>query len=99
LAHLRTLSSRACPGTDEPTERALLADAARLSVAHVQAGALRKLLSLAAIAFTADRFLRLFDEKRNQGESSDAIQPPPIEQPCRCQADHQNNRQVAACDR
>src|SRR5438093_776564 len=42
---------------------------------------------------------RLFDKKRNQGERCDAIQPPPIEQLCRCQADHQNDRQITARDR
>lgn len=55
--------------------------------------------SLAAIAFTADCCLRLFDKQRNQGKSSDAIQPPPIEQSCRCQADQQNDRQITAFDR
>jgi hypothetical protein len=71
--HRRARSSGAGPRTDEPAQRARLTDVARLSVAHTEVAALKKLLSLAAIAFTADRFLRLFDKKRNQGESSDVI--------------------------
>jgi hypothetical protein len=98
-AHRSARSSGAHPRTDEPAERARLADVARLSVAHTEVAALKELLSLAAIAFTADRCTRLFDEEGDERQRSDAIQPPPIEQSCRCQAGHQNDRQIAACDR
>ena len=55
--------------------------------------------STSAARLAANRCPRLFDKKRNQGERSEAIQPPPTEQSCRCQADYQNDRQITTCDR
>src|SRR3989442_1774443 len=51
------------------------------------------------MALAADRCTRLFDEERDKRERCDAVEPPPTEQSRRCQADHQNDRQITARDR
>jgi hypothetical protein len=91
----RTRSGSAGACANESTERARLAEPAGLPVARAAGAALtaynrssKGSLSVAAIAFTANRCARFLDQKRNQRESGHAIQPPPIEQSCRRQADH-----------
>src|SRR5256885_1435242 len=54
------------------------------------------LTAFVAAALSGHGRMCLFDQEWNQGQGSDAIQPPPAEDARGSKSDHQNDRQIAA---